>query len=558
MRAVLRSPELRRAQAGFAGFNLAEQGVWVALLVYAFERGGASEAGLVAIVQLVPAAIAAPFLGTLADRSPPTRVQTAGYAIQAVAYTATAAVMLADGPALVVYVFGAVAATVLTVTRPTHAVLTPVLSRSPTELTAAMVTSGWIENASVLAAPALAGVLLAVSDPGTVLVASAAVVGLGAVLVAPLRATDPDPRRSGTDDLAKSGMREMRDGFKALSEHREARLLVGFIGLEHIGWGAVDLLAVILALDVLDIGSGGAGYLQAVFGLGGLLGIAGAVLLIGGRRLAPAVLGGALTWGVALVILGLAPTTAAAFALFTVAGASRAVLDVGARTLLLRTARPDVLCRVFGIAEGLAMLGLAIGSVLVPVLDALGGAEAALIGVGIVVALLAIVRTREVLTVDAAAKVPVVELALLRRLPIFGPLPNTELEGLANALEPVEAGAGTVIVRQGDEGDRYYAVASGEVEIVRDGECAAVLGRGEGFGEIALLHDVPRTATVKARSDVLLYALGREPFSVALTGHAPTASMAEAIADEREQTTADTLRLRTAEAEDEGHAAPAG
>jgi hypothetical protein len=558
MRAVQRSPELRRAQAGFAGFNLAEQGVWVALLVYAFDRGGAGEAGLVAIVQLVPAAIAAPFLGTLADRSPPTRVQTAGYAIQAVAYTATAAVMLADGPALVVYVFGAVAATVLTVTRPTHAVLTPVLSRSPTELTAAMVTSGWIENASVLAAPALAGVLLAVSDPGTVLVASAAVVGLGGVLVAPLRATDPDPRRSGTDDLAKSGMREMRDGFKALSEHREARLLVGFIGLEHIGWGAVDLLAVILALDVLDIGSGGAGYLQAVFGLGGLLGIAGAVLLIGGRRLAPAVLGGALTWGVALVILGLAPTTAAAFALFTVAGASRAVLDVGARTLLLRTARPDVLCRVFGIAEGLAMLGLAIGSVLVPVLDALGGAEAALIGVGIVVALLAIVRTREVLTVDAAAKVPVVELALLSRLPIFGPLPNTELEGLANALEPVEAGAGTVIVRQGDEGDRYYAVASGEVEIVRDGECAAVLGRGEGFGEIALLHDVPRTATVKARSDVLLYALGREPFSVALTGHAPTASMAEAIADERDQTTADTLRLRTAEAEDEGHAAPAG
>jgi MFS family permease len=533
MRAVLRSRELRRAQAGFAGFNLAEQGVWVAILVYAFERGGAGEAGIVSFVQLVPAALAAPFLGTLADRAAPTKVQTIGYLTQGIAYAAVAALMLADGPAVVIYAFAAVAATVLTVSRPTHAVLTPVLSRSPTELTAAMVTSGWIENASVLAAPALAGVLLAVAEPGSVFLAAAVVAVIGAVLMAPLRATDPDPRRSAGDDLAKSGLREVTDGFRALRQHREARLLVGFIGLEHIGWGAIDLLAVILALDVLDLGASGAGYLQGVFGLGGLLGVAGAMLLIGGRRMAPAVLGGALAWGVALVVLGLAPSTAAAFALFTVAGASRAVLDIGARTLLLRTARPAVLARVFGIAEGLAMLGLAVGSVLAPALDELGGAEAAVVGVGIIVALLAIVRTRAVLTVDAAATVPVVELALLRRLPIFRPLPSAELEAIALALEPVELPAGAVIVREGDDGDRYYAVSSGEVEVIKHGRVIAVLGRGEGFGEIALLDDVPRTATVKARSDVLLYTLEREPFAVALTGHAPTASVAHAIADQR-------------------------
>ncbi len=533
MRAVLHSRELRRAQAGFCGFNFAEQGVWVAMLVYAFERGGAGEAGVVSIVQLVPAMLAAPFLGTLADRVAPTRVQTVGYAIQGAAYAATAAVMLAGGPAIVVYVFGAVAATTLTVSRPTHAVLTPALSRSPTELTAAMVTSGWVENVSVLAAPALAGVLLAFADPGTVFVAAAVVMVVATALVAPLRATDPDPRRGGADDLGRSGVQEVRDGIRALREHREARLLVGFIGLEHIGWGAIDLLAVILALDVLDIGASGAGYLQGVFGLGGLIGVAAAMLLIGGRRMAPAVLGGALTWGVALIVLGLAPTTAAAFALFTVAGASRSVLDVGARTLLLRTARPAVLARVFGIAEGLAMLGLALGSVLAPVLDEVGGPEAALIGIGLIVALLAIVRTRAVLAVDAAAEVPVVQLALLRRLPIFRPLPSAELEALALALEPIELSAGAAIVQEGDDGDRYFAVASGDVEVVKHGHVIAVLGRGEGFGEIALLHGVARTATVRARTDVLLYALDREPFAVALTGHAPTASVASAIADER-------------------------
>jgi MFS family permease len=540
MRAVLRTRDLRRALGGYTGFNIAEQAVWIAMLVYAFDRGGAAEAGVVSIVQLLPAAAAAPFLGTLADRSAPTKVQTAGYAAQAVALAAVAGVLLADGPSLAVYALAMVATTLFTISRPAQAVLTPALARTPRDLGAAMVATGWIDNGSVLVAPALAGAILAVADVGTVFAVAAAISVVGALLVAPLRATDPDPRRRAVDDLGTSGVAQVTEGFHALREHPEARLMVGFLGLEHIAWGAVDVLAVVLALDVLDLGNSGAGYLEAAFGAGGVLGAAAAVLLVGGRRLAPAVLGGTVVWGAALVVLGVAPSTAAAFMLFAVAGASRAVLDVGARTLLLRVTNPRVLSRFFGFAEGLAMLGLAVGAVLVPILIEVGGPEAALVGVGILVALLALGQARQVLTVDAAATVPVVEVAMLRRLPLFALTPSPDLDGLALALEPREAPEGTVFVEQGDRGDLYFAISSGEVEVLKDGELVSTLGRGEGFGEIALLHDVPRTATVRARTDVTLYTLDRERFVIALTGHEPTGSMARAIASERTDGQLDT------------------
>lgn len=531
--AVLRTPDLRRAQTAYAGFNVAEQATWVAMLVYAFNQGGATEAGIISLVQLVPAALAAPFLGTLADRVAPTKVQTFAYAAQAAATSAVATVLLLDGPAGVAYALAAVAATLFTISRPAQAALTPALSRSPLDLGAAMVTSGWIENASVLVAPALAGVVLATTGVGELFAVAAALSALSALLIAPLRATDPDPRRGAADDFAASGWEEVTGGFRALRRNGEARLVVGFFGLEHIGWGAIDLLAVVLALGILDLGDGGAGYLEAAFGAGGLVGIAVAMGVLGGRRLAPVLLGGALGWGAALVVLGLAPSTAAAFALFVVAGAGRSVLDLSARTLLLRVAPPAVVSRVFGIAEGLSMVGLAIGAVLVPVLVELGGPEAALIGTGVVVAGLALLRVRSVWEVDAAANVPVVELALLRRLRIFSPLPATSLEALARALVVTEHEAGAVIVETGEEGDRYYAIADGEVEVARDGQRVARLGRGEGFGEVALLHDIPRTATVRAITRVTLFALDREPFTIALTGHESTASMAQAIAAER-------------------------
>ncbi len=231
-------------------------------------------------------------------------------------------------------------------------------------------------------------------------------------------------------------------------------------------------------------------------------------------------------WGLTFVAIAATATLPAAVVLLVVGGAARALLDVAARTLLQRISPADVLGRVFGVLEGTAMAGMAIGQVLVAVLVALGGARAALAGVGVLLLVTTLLLGRRLMVIDRGARVPIVEISLLRAMRLFRALPPPAIEGIAHALEPVEAADGEIIIRQGDIGERYYAIADGTVAVSRDGHRIATLGRAEGFGEIALLEDVPRTATVTAVGTVRLQALDKESFVTALTGHSP--SMAEA------------------------------
>ena len=89
------------------------------------------------------------------------------------------------------------------------------------------------------------------------------------------------------------------------------------------------------------------------------------------------------------------------------------------------------------------------------------------------------------------------------------------------------------MIRQGEPGDRFYAIADGELDVSADGRFVTTLGRGAGFGEIALMYGVPRTATVTARSDATLYALERDTFLVAVTGHTSARTIAKDLVDTR-------------------------
>jgi hypothetical protein len=519
---VFRNPELRRVQLAFVGFNAAEWGVWIAMLVYAYRHGGVTTAGLVAAAQLIPAAVFAPFASVLADRYPPARVLMWGYVSQAVTLGTTAAALLGGAPPLLVYALAALAATAVTVTRPTQAALVPGLARTPEELTAANVVAGWIESVSLLAAPALTGVLLAVSSPGVVFAVMACWVAISAGLVSPVHG--PAPIRSAAGALA-----ETVAGFRALRKERDTRAIVGVVAAQYIAIGALDVLFVVLAIDLLHIGGSGAGYLNAAFGAGGVLGITATVALIGRPRLAPALLVAVAIWFLTFLVLGIRPSTALAFVLLVIAGAARTVFDVAGRTLLQRAARPDVLARVFGVLEGLSMAALALGSLLTPALVEGLGARAAIVCLGCLLPVAVALTGRRLLAIDRTATIPVVELGLLRTLPMFAPLGAPQLEALARALVAVPCARGECVVREGDAGDRFYVVADGELEV----SAGRTLRRGDCFGEIALLRNVPRTATVTSATEGRLYSLAREPFLAAVTGHPAARTEADRLVTER-------------------------
>ena len=510
-----RNRRLLRVGIAFAAFNGAEVGVWVSLLVYGYNHGGATTASLIALVQVVPSIVLAPWSGSWADRRRPGRVLLAGYLAQGAAMAVVAAVMAAGGGIVLVFVVAPLINLAISVTRPAQAALLPSVVASPEELAAANAGQNWLESAGTICAPIAAGVLLALGGPQLAVAGMAVLVTCAAALV--LNINGPPPFAG--EEQPHGSVAQTLAGVRAIMADRPTRTLVGILGAQYVLLGALDLLYVVLAIDVLDMGDAGAGYLTAAFGFGGLLAIAITATLVGRSRLAPALFAGGLIASGALLVIAISPSQVVAFALIGVAGVGRAVFDVTGRTLLQRTASPAALAAAFGLLESLLNAGLAGGALIVPLLVAVGGPTAALAGTGALMCAALFAVLPRLRSVDASAIVPLVELNLLRGIRLFTALPAPALESLARGLERLRVVAGDVVIRQGDHGDRYYAIARGELDVAIDGAHVRTCTPPEGVGELALLHDTPRTATVTARTDADLYALEREPFLQALTGH---------------------------------------
>jgi MFS family permease len=511
--AILANRPLRRIEAAFFGFNLTEYGTWVAILVYANGATGAASVGLVALVQLIPAAVFAPIAASLGDRYPRTRVLLGGYALIAASSLAVGAAMMVGASPAFVYGCAIVAAAFMTMPRPVQAAITPTYAETPEQLTAANGINTIFEGLGILVGPLAAGILMAVGSPALVFLGGGIVSGGSALLLANLSV----PARP-TWSTAGLAAPSMFDGVRTIARDGGQVLVVIVLAARFVIVGALDVLLVLVATEALGIAGAGAGFLIAALGLGGFLGGALTLVLVGRRRLAAWMLAGAMGTGAALAIVAFVPIVAVILALLVGGGIGLACLDVAGRTLLQRIGQRQVLAEVFGLVEGFAMIGLAAGSVGASILYASVGLTAALVATAAFLPAIALGAWIRLSRAEGMLELPVEQIALLRHLPIFALVQAPSLEAAARRLVHFAVPAHALMFREGDPGDRFYIVSKGSVVISQGGVPVRTLGPGSSFGEIALLRSVARTATAVAATDVELWGLDRDEFLLAITG----------------------------------------
>ena len=521
--AVLASPPLRRLQLAWVGSILGDWAYLVALGVYAYDQGGASAVGLVGLIRLLPGAFIAPFSASFVDRFPRVAVMVVADVVRFVLMAAAALVIATDGPAPVVYGLVALTSATGTVFRPAQAALLPSLVASPAELTAANVASSTLESVGTFLGPALGGLLLAVSSPAVVFAANGATFLWSAVLVLGLRRHDAPRQRPSRDAGGRDESSGVMAGIRTIVREPNLRTLVGLYGAQTLVAGALNVLVVVTAFQLLDLDEAGVGLLYAAVGVGGLVGGFVALILSAHGRLARDFALGLALFGLPLILVGGVPVSFVAVAALGVIGIGNSIVDVNALTIMQRVVPDAVLGRALGALQGLLRATLGIGALVAPGLVALVGPEWALVATGAVLPALALFTRPRLRSIDREASAPEAT-ELLRRVPLLAALPEAVLERLAREASPLYIRAGVPIVREGEIGDRFYVIRAGTVSIL-----GRTFGPGEGFGEIALLRDVPRTATASAVTDVELVALEREPFVAAVTGHAPSAAAADTV-----------------------------
>lgn len=527
---VFRNPDLGRLELSWAGYYLGEWTSFVALSVYAFQVGGAAAVGALGLVRMVPAAITLPFGGMLADRYPRQRVLLGIYLLRTLVLAAAAVALAADSPRALVFLVAALAAVAGALVRPATLSLVPSLARTPHELVAANVSSSTLEGLGTFIGPALGGVLAASAGVDVAVAVAAGVNLLCAALVGGVRREGEVASRKRVE---RSVREELLGGVRTLAREPRPRLIVLLFNSQTVVRGLLNVLLVVAAIELLGIGESGVGWLNAALGLGGLLGGLAAVGLVARRRLAGIFGAGLVLWGAPIALVGAWPRAGWAMVCLGIVGVGNAVLDVSGFTLLHRTVDEHVLGRVFGVFEIGCALGVALGSVAGSVLVDAVGIRIALVASGLVLPTLALVTLQALRRIDAASDVPERELALLAEVPLFAPLPPTTLERLATRLVLVPVPSGTVVIEQGTPGDRFYLIASGEVDVTRDGAHVRTLGSGDYVGEIALLQEVPRVATCTARTAVELYALERDVFVAAVGGDLRSTTGVEGVMDRR-------------------------
>ena len=537
LRQALANDGIRRLGVSWTLGIAADTALVVVTLVTVFNRGGIVAAGLLGAVRMVPAVVAGMLAGAMLERFRGDRILVALGLLRAVSAALIAVAIATAGPTMddhqvtivLLFVFASVSAAASAPVRPTQVTLMPAIARSPSELVAANTVWSTGEGLGAFGGPFLAGVLMAVGMHAAVAAVAAAAFLVTAVVGAGLR-FEQAADASGGGRPTSGGLRLM-DGMRAIRNRPVlAWSMLGTYG-QVLTRGLLSALVVVAAIELLGMGQSGLGVLSAALGFGGLVGAILALSATRSERLVRTEIIALVFWGLPIALIGLLPLAEVGLAAMVVIGVANATYDVALFTIFQRVASNDDRAPVMSVLEGVIGLGAVSGSLLAPVLLLAFGTRGALVIGGAILPLLAVVMY---LRIGHAERITVVNeglVDLLRRVPAFAELPLTAVERVAVGLVPVATAAGTALMTQGEPGETFIVIASGEVEVSVDGRPIHRLGSGDGVGEIALLRRRPRTATVVAVTDVTGYSVDAATFLAAVAGPAAAAvteRMAEA------------------------------
>ena len=523
-RDVLRSPDIRRIELGWGFSVVGEAASTVALVVFAFAAGGAGLVAVYGLFRMLAGVTVALGIAGIGDRVRSEVLLRTSTALKAILLTLATVTAAMDGPALGVIVLAASSSGLEGAYRPLQAATLQWLVRTPAELAAANVVASMMESTGNLIGPVLAGVLLAVADPTASIALAAAFFGLAWLSL--LRLTVESRRPASRSNRL---LHDMVTGVKAFVRLAPPGGLAILAFAQTFVRGAVTVLIAVLAVDVLALGEQAVGWLNAALGVGGLVGgvIAAAVVRV--TRLGRTFIAGVLLWGLPLVLLWLVTNPAVAYLAFVAIGIGNAMEDVGGFTLVTRLLSPRMTARVLGVLELAALAGIGLGSVAAPSLLDAFDVRGTLALLGLALTGLTIAHARRFARIDRTMPQPGREVDLLRNLPIFAPLPLAVTELLSTELRPQEFESGSVVMKEGDPGEEFHVIASGSASVTVRGEPRPSLGSGDCFGEIALLRDIPRTATIIAAEPLHTFALWREQFLAAVASSARSGVAAESF-----------------------------
>jgi MFS family permease len=537
--AVFRNPALRRMQLALLGSLIGDWAYATAVAVFAYGVGGAKAVGLYFTVRLALMAVAAPFVATLADRLPRRLVMIACDLARFVLVAAAALCLYVGTPSWPVFVLAGLASLSASAFRPAQNAWMPALADSPEELTAANGTASTLESLSFFVGPAIGAFLLTLTDVPTVFMLNAVTFLWSAALVAGIRARPGTvaekaaPADGDAGDPAPVGvLRETAAGFRAISGDRNILMVGTLLCVQTIVAGASAVFGVVMAVEILHAGSKGVGYIDSAFGVGAIIGGFVAIGRASKRRLASDMALGVVLWSIPLLALWAWPTIPTVFAAIVLMGFGNPLVDVNFATILQRITPDEVLGRVFGTLEGACIGTMALGSLVMPFLIDVFGLGRGLGILGLAVSLLVLPWLPRAARLDRELAVPP-GVPLLEAIEMFAPLTPATIENLARKLTRFEVPAGSVIVREGQQSDRFFVIESGTVSVSHGETLIRHETAGEFFGEIGLLRDVPRTATIVADTDTVLQVLERDDFLAAVTGQSDARMAADAIVSRR-------------------------